>query len=115
MNLKITTATPLSIGGQPVSNVIGFLPENPSFKKNEDGSRTLITCINWWLSVADSTANKDQVWPLGVNGSKITDAPGGIIITEQEFAGAGLPLTVYNKVAAALEAANTGYTVTVEQ
>ena len=110
MNIKITTATSLSIGGSTVTNVVGYFTQN--LKQNAQNELTGSVNLEWYLSSTDKNADKDPVWILDNNGKKITTA--FITLTAQETAAAGLPVTIYNKVAEAVEAMITGSTVVVE-
>jgi hypothetical protein len=111
MNLKITTSTPLSIGGSDATNIVGTLNTSPSI--NDQGGLNVKSSINWWINAQAKTDAKENVWPIGENGSKITDC--NVVLTANETAAAGLPLTIYTKVAEKLMEENTGMTVTVEQ
>jgi hypothetical protein len=110
MNLKITTSTPLSIGGSNVTNIVGTLNTSPSLQA--DGTLLVKSSFNWWINATAKTEGKENVWIVGTNGNKITDM--NVVLTAEEAGAAGLPLTIYTKVAEALESANEGMTVIVE-
>lgn len=111
MNLKITSASNLSIGGATVSNIIGTVEQHLSL--NDAGELVGPCDIKWWLTLADKDANKDGVYPLMVDGiTKITNA--SVSLTQAEALAANLPVTVYNNVKDALIVSNPAMTIIVE-
>lgn len=111
MNLKITSPSQLSIGGVEVSNICGTITQH-SMPNSITGGLTCPCDLKWWLSMADSVDNKDLVWPLDLNGNKISNIT--IELSSAESMAVNLPLTIFNKVKESLIANYPTITFTVE-
>jgi len=111
MNLKITSEMSLSIGGSNVSNLYGTLVQH-AYDNIETGGLTVPCDLKWWLNVIACESNKDQVWPINNINEKLASIT--VDITQEEAAAAGLPYTIYLKVADKLKLENPGTNVIVE-
>ncbi len=110
MNLKITTSTPISIGGASITNLYGTITQHAY--DNPDTGGLVVPCdLKWWVNETAFLAGKDQVWPIANNSSKLAAIT--VDLTANEAAAAGLPYTIYLKAADAIMLANPTMTVTV--
>lgn len=111
MNLLITTSVNLSIGGSTYQNIYGTITQ---YAKDNvaTGGLTVPCTLKWWVNEAASEADKDMVWPLKSSGAKIDATE--VELSAAEAAAAGLPYTIYLKVAEKLMQQNPGMTVTVQ-
>lgn len=109
MNLKITSQIETSTG-LSVTNAIAFLGTYPSM--NEEGGLDVPCDINAYVSMDLKNGGADKIFPVA-NGTFNKVASCTVILTPQQAAAAGLPLTIYQEVASKL-ATDYGWTVTVE-
>lgn len=108
MNLKITTSLPLTIGGSNVSNLICDITEH--CKVTDTGGYAGPVDIRTWLNKDAYTTKKAVVTALS-NNQEINNV--NIALTQAEFLAANLPVTIYTKVAEAMQV-KFGITVVVE-
>jgi hypothetical protein len=109
MNLKITSEIKTSTGIS-VTNAIAVLGTYPTM--NQAGGLDVPCDINAYASMDLKNEGADKIFPV-VDGTfnKVTSCT--VILTPQQAAAAGLPLTIYQEVASKL-ATDYGWTVTVE-
>lgn len=108
MNIKITTSLPLTIGGSNVTNLICDITER--CKVTPEGGYAGPVDIRTWLNKTAYTEKKANVTPIA-NNLQINNVE--IALTQAEFLAANLPVTIYTKVAEAMQV-KFGITAVVE-
>jgi len=109
MDLIITSATPLSIGGPSVINIYGQLIQN-AYSNPSTGGLTVPCSLKWYYSEADFAAGKKPVFPLDESGAEINAVT--FDLTAEQAAQAGLPYVFHVVAAATIMAANPNMVIT---
>lgn len=92
MNLKITDLV-LNSTGYSSANIVGDIIAHTESLMTTG----VVNCdIRWYKSLADKALGYDNIWPV-FGGAKVASVQ--IQLTEAEADAAGLPTTIYNKIA----------------